>query len=79
MERYSVSAPLEQTVNSGGYRRAFDQSVDDREGFWLDAAKLVDWTVAPTTSTGGSLVRNSIPASTRSTAMCSRGAGRASP
>jgi propionyl-CoA synthetase len=60
MERYSVSAPIEHTMNSGGYRQALDRSVDDREGFWLDAASLVDWTVAPSSaldSSGAPLYR----------------------
>ncbi len=39
---------------SGEYRKAFDSSVSDPEGFWLDAASAVDWTIPPTTAfTGG--------------------------
>ena len=48
MERYPVSEKSESKSHVGGYRRAFDQSVSDREGFWLDAAKLIDWTIEPT-------------------------------
>ncbi|ATD73194.1 MULTISPECIES: propionyl-CoA synthetase [Gordonia] len=32
----------------GRYTEAFTQAVDDREGFWLEAARAVDWTVRPT-------------------------------
>ncbi|TYQ03517.1 UNVERIFIED_ORG: propionyl-CoA synthetase [Gordonia westfalica J30] len=32
----------------GQYSEAFTQAVDDREGFWLEAAKAVDWTTEPT-------------------------------
>ncbi len=32
----------------GRYSEAFTQAVDDREGFWLEAAKAVDWTTEPT-------------------------------
>ncbi|MGV9792953.1 propionyl-CoA synthetase [Gordonia sp. NPDC003422] len=32
----------------GRYAEAFSQAKDDRESFWLDAAKGVDWEVAPT-------------------------------
>ena len=45
-----MSESSESEVSIGGYRRAFDQSVNDREGFWLEAAQLVDWTVEPTTA-----------------------------
>nr|WP_296768243.1 propionyl-CoA synthetase [Rhodococcus sp. (in: high G+C Gram-positive bacteria)] len=39
---------------SGEYREAFDSSIADREGFWLDAAAGVDWISAPTSAfTGG--------------------------
>ncbi|ASR04384.1 propionyl-CoA synthetase [Gordonia rubripertincta] len=31
----------------GQYSEAFTQAVDDREGFWLEAAKAVDWTTEP--------------------------------
>ena len=37
---------------SGEYQRAFDASIDDREGFWLDAARGVDWTTPPTRAYG---------------------------
>ncbi len=30
------------------YRRAHRRSLDDPEGFWLEAARLVEWTKAPT-------------------------------
>ncbi len=32
----------------GQYSEAFTRAVDDREGFWLEAAKAVDWTTEPT-------------------------------
>ncbi len=32
---------------SGEYQEAFDASVDDREGFWLEAARGVDWITPP--------------------------------
>ncbi|AZZ81379.1 propionyl-CoA synthetase [Gordonia alkanivorans] len=31
----------------GRYSEAFTQAVSDREGFWLEAAKAVDWTTEP--------------------------------
>ena len=34
----------------GRYAEAFARSVDDREGFWLDAAQAVDWDTPPTTA-----------------------------
>ena len=34
----------------GAYRTAFDRSRHDREGFWLEAAQLVDWIVPPLTA-----------------------------
>lgn len=34
----------------GAYRTAFDRSSHDREGFWLEAAQLVDWIVPPLTA-----------------------------
>ena len=37
---------------SGEYRTAFDRSVSDREGFWLDAARDIDWESPPTTAYG---------------------------
>ena len=27
-----------------GYQATYDRSMDDPEGFWADAARLVDWT-----------------------------------
>jgi len=50
MERYSVSEPSASPESSRSYRQTFQRSVDDREGFWLEAAKLVDWVVEPTTA-----------------------------
>ncbi|ORI26153.1 propionyl-CoA synthetase [Rhodococcus sp. 1168] len=38
---------------SGEYRTAFDNSIDRREEFWLDAAQAVDWDSAPTTAFDG--------------------------
>ena len=35
---------------SGEYRKAFDDSISDRENFWLNAAAGVDWTTPPTTA-----------------------------
>lgn len=32
----------------GRYSEAFSRAVDDREGFWLEAAEAVDWTTEPT-------------------------------
>ncbi len=32
----------------GRYTEAFSRAVDDREGFWLEAAEAVDWTTEPT-------------------------------
>ena len=49
-KRYSVSDPSASPESSRSYRQTFQRSVDDREGFWLDAAKLVDWVVEPTTA-----------------------------
>jgi propionyl-CoA synthetase len=31
----------------GAYEEAFRRSVEDPEGFWLDAAQLIDWDAAP--------------------------------
>ena len=31
-----------------GYREEYQRSIEDPEGFWLDAAKAIDWTTAPT-------------------------------
>ena len=33
---------------SGAYADAHARSLRDPEGFWLDAARAIDWTVAPT-------------------------------
>jgi propionyl-CoA synthetase len=33
-----------------GYEEIFRSSVEDREGFWLRAAEVLDWHVAPTTA-----------------------------
>ncbi|KAF0956707.1 MULTISPECIES: propionyl-CoA synthetase [Mycobacteriales] len=32
----------------GRYDEAFTRATEDREGFWLDAASAIDWTVTPT-------------------------------
>jgi len=50
MERYSVTELSESIASQGSYRQTFRQSEEDREGFWLEAAKLVDWTIEPTTA-----------------------------
>ena len=40
-------APAEDRP-SGAYADAHARSLRDPEGFWLDAARAIDWTVAPT-------------------------------
>ena len=40
-------APTEDRP-SGAYADAHARSLRDPEGFWLDAARAIDWTVAPT-------------------------------
>ncbi|MES2094672.1 MAG: propionyl-CoA synthetase [Actinomycetota bacterium] len=45
-----MGQPSESDVSTGGYREAFARSVEDPEGFWLDAARLVDWLVEPTSA-----------------------------
>jgi propionyl-CoA synthetase len=42
-----VSPASGSKKTTGDYRSTFDRSVRDREGFWLEAATLVDWTVPP--------------------------------
>ena len=32
---------------SDAYTAAWKASIDDPQGFWLDAAKALDWAVAP--------------------------------
>jgi propionyl-CoA synthetase len=32
----------------GSYREAYRRSLDDRDGFWLDAARAIDWETPPT-------------------------------
>ena len=36
------------------YQDVYRRSIEDPEGFWLDAARLVDWDVAPTAALDGS-------------------------
>ncbi|ALE91751.1 propionate--CoA ligase [Arthrobacter alpinus] len=36
-----------------GYRDEYQRSLDDPEGFWLDAAQAVEWTVPPTQAFDG--------------------------
>ncbi|RRQ28160.1 propionyl-CoA synthetase [Rhodococcus sp. Eu-32] len=38
---------------SGEYRKSFDSSITDREGFWLDAAQSVTWDAPPTRAYDG--------------------------
>ncbi|HTG39231.1 acetate--CoA ligase [Sphingomonas sp.] len=35
-------------VDAGGYRRLYDASMADPDGFWLDQAQRLDWIEAPT-------------------------------
>ncbi len=37
-----------------GYAAAYQRSLDDPEGFWLEAARAIDWTREPTCSLDGS-------------------------
>ena len=37
-----------RAVSDGAYARDYRRSVEDPEGFWREAARLVDWTSAPT-------------------------------
>ena len=39
---------VEGETTVGAYQTHFTRSVEDREGFWLDAAKAVDWVSPPT-------------------------------
>ena len=32
---------------AGRYKQAYTRSLADPEGFWLEAARLIDWTVPP--------------------------------
>ena len=32
-----------ESMGMGEYRKAYDRSIDDPEGFWLEQAELVDW------------------------------------
>jgi propionyl-CoA synthetase len=38
----------------GAYAQTYQRSLADPEGFWLEAAGLIDWTVAPTAAVDGS-------------------------
>ena len=31
----------------GSYEKAYQRSMEDPKGFWLQAAELIDWTTAP--------------------------------
>ncbi|MDH3009296.1 propionyl-CoA synthetase [Gordonia alkanivorans] len=44
----SCHAREDERMAMGRYSKAFTQAVSDREGFWLEAAKAVDWTTEPT-------------------------------
>ncbi|MCC7322082.1 MAG: hypothetical protein IT542_14020, partial [Rubellimicrobium sp.] len=35
-------------MTSGGYRKAYDSWRADPEGFWLTAAREIDWVTPPT-------------------------------
>ncbi|MEJ7651099.1 MAG: acetate--CoA ligase [Nakamurella sp.] len=35
-------------MSTGAYRESYDRSMADPEGFWLDAAKAIDWITPPT-------------------------------
>ncbi|MGH3310097.1 MAG: propionyl-CoA synthetase [Streptomyces sp.] len=39
---------MAETTEQGGYSAVYRRSLEDPEGFWLDAARDIDWTVAPT-------------------------------
>ncbi|NUK44522.1 propionyl-CoA synthetase [Streptomyces lunaelactis] len=39
---------MTQTPKQGGYAAEYRRSLEDTEGFWLDAARAIDWAVAPT-------------------------------
>ncbi|MCQ8191854.1 propionyl-CoA synthetase [Streptomyces rugosispiralis] len=39
---------MTQAPKQNGYAAEYRRSLEDPEGFWLDAARAVDWTVAPT-------------------------------
>lgn len=41
--------------NSGNYPNEYERSLKDPEGFWLEAASLVDWTLEPTRAYSDSL------------------------
>jgi Acetyl-coenzyme A synthetase N-terminus len=70
----------------GDYERAFQQSLEDPDGFWAAAAKDIDWYREPDTILDGSnapfyrwfVGGNSIPATTSWTAT-SREAAPTSP
>ncbi len=38
----------------GAYVQAYQRSLADPEGFWLEAAGLIDWTVAPSAAVDAS-------------------------
>ena len=46
VERGRLPGPV--SLAMGDYRRAYDRSLADPEGFWRDAAQLVTWRRAPT-------------------------------
>ncbi|MEU3920463.1 propionyl-CoA synthetase [Streptomyces sp. NPDC029004] len=39
---------MTQTPKQGGYAAGYRRSLEDPAGFWLDAARAIDWAVAPT-------------------------------
>ncbi|MEX2970900.1 propionyl-CoA synthetase [Streptomyces sp. C184] len=39
---------MTRTPKQDGYAAGYRRSLEDPEGFWLDAARAIDWTVAPT-------------------------------
>ena len=46
----SQQSPSPSAAEHEAYDKAFEQSVSDRDGFWLEAAKLIDWIQEPTTA-----------------------------
>ena len=42
-----AAGPADAGFTDGGYAQEYARSLDDPEGFWLEAAALVDWDTAP--------------------------------
>ncbi|MEV5483606.1 MULTISPECIES: propionyl-CoA synthetase [Streptomyces] len=45
---------MTRTPKQDGYAAGYRRSLADPEGFWLDAARAIDWTVAPSRALDGS-------------------------